>query len=92
MRNDYKDMNACISKVHSGSNGVGYDNHLLLYRKAKVLMGPYGVRMKNKGIQTCMIKVQSGSFGVGYDNYSLFYRIAKVHRGSYGVHIGFIWG
>ena len=51
-------------------------------------MGPYGVRMKKKGIQTCMIKVQSGSFGVGYDNYSPFYRIAKVLRGSYGVRIG----
>ena len=54
MRNDYKDMNACISKVHIGSNGVGYDNYLLLYRKAKVLMGPYEVRMKNKVIQTCI--------------------------------------
>ena len=49
IRNDYKGMNACISKVHSGSNGVGYDNHLLSYRKAKVLMGPYGV-IRNKGI------------------------------------------
>ena len=48
-------------------------------------MGPYGVRMKKKGIQTCMINVQSGSFGVGYDNHSPFYRMAKVLRGSYGV-------
>ena len=69
MRNDYKVMNACISKVHRGSNGVGYENHLLLYRKAKVLIGPYGVRMKNKGIQTCMIKVHSGSYGAGCDNH-----------------------
>ena len=46
-------------------------------------MGPYGVRMKNKGIQTRMIKVHSGSYRVGYDNYSKFYRIEKVLRGSY---------
>ena len=50
-------------------------------------MGPYGVRMKMKGIQTCMIKVQSWSFGVGYDNYHLLYRIAKALMGSYGVRI-----
>ena len=43
--------------------------YYLLYRKAKVLMGPYGVKMKNKGIQTCMIKVHSGSYGAGCDNH-----------------------
>ena len=66
-----KGIQTCMIKVqsvHSGSNGVGYDIHLLLYSKAKVLMGPYGVRMKNKGIQTCMIKVHSGSYGAGCDN------------------------
>ena len=50
-------------------------------------MGPYGVKMKMKGIQTCMIKVQIWSFGVGYDNYHLLYRIAKALMGSYGVRI-----
>ena len=47
-------MSACINKVHSGAYGVGCDIHQLLYRKAKVLMGPYGVRINKKGIQTCM--------------------------------------
>ena len=70
-------MNACINKVHSRSHGAGYTNQYLSCKRAKVLRGSYGVRMKYDGMNACVIKVQSGSFGVGYDNYSLFYRIAR---------------
>ena len=77
VRINKKGIQKCMSKVHSGSFGVGYDNYSLFYRIAKVLRGSYGVRKKYDGMNACVIKVQSGSFGVGYDNYSLFYRIAR---------------
>ena len=59
VRKDYKDMNACISKVHSGS----------FYRIANILRESYWVRTKYKGMDAGISKVHTGSYGVGYPNH-----------------------
>ena len=65
VRRKYDDVNACISKVHTGSYGAGYTNYSLSCNRAKVLRGSNGVRNDYKGMNACISKVHSGSYGVG---------------------------